>query len=135
MLHNQLCCSFFILFPSVHISLFMFCVTSFCPQSISFISSTIVHPIHFIYPSPSHSHLPHLVAFISFNISFNFIVTFTLQPIPSLEVKELGVSLDKVLVLDIHYLKLNCSGFTTPCLFIPNKYNRINLILVLGSTL
>ena len=48
-------------------------------------------------------------------------VSSTFQPIPSLEINNLQVSLDKFLILDIYYLKLSSSGFTTPCLFILNK--------------
>ena len=43
----------------------------------------------------------------------------------SLEINNLQVSLDKFLIIDIHYLKLNSGGFTTLLLFILNKkYNR-----------
>ena len=53
--HDQLHCSCFISFPSVHTSLFMF---HFC-----FLQST-VYLIHFIYHIPSHSHLPFLIALV-----------------------------------------------------------------------
>ena len=91
--------------------------------------------VSFLFPSvhsPSHSfHLPQSISFI-FTLfgcihiawSFNLIVSFIFQPISSLEINDLRVSLDKFLILDIHYLKLKSSGFTTPCFFILNKkYN------------
>ena len=59
--------------------------------------------------------------------SFNLIVSFTFQPIPSLEINDLRVSLEKFLILDIHYLKPTFDVFTTPCLFILNKkYNMVS---------
>ena len=82
----------------------MFHLILFSPQSISFIF-TWFGCIHITW-------------------SFNHIVSFTFQAIPSLEISDLRVSLDKFLILDINYLKLNSGGFTTPCLFILNKkYN------------
>ena len=71
----------------------MFHFISFSPQSISFISSTIVHLVH-IYLSWLH----HITW------SFNLIVSFTFQPIPSLEINDLRVSLDKFLILDRYSL-------------------------------
>ena len=58
--------------------------------------------------------------------SFNLIVNFTVQPISSLEINDLGVSLDKFLILDRYSMKLTFGVFTTPCLLILNKkYNTI----------
>ena len=126
MLHYRFHCSCFISFPSVHTSLFMFHLIFFSPYFIDHVS--------FLFPSvhsPSHSfHLPKSVLFIftlfgctHITWSFNLIVSFTFQPIPSLEINDLRlrVFLDKFLILDFHYLKLNSGGFTTPCLFILNK--------------
>ena len=124
MLHYQLHCPCFISFPSVHTSLFIFHFISFSLHFNDHVS--------FLFPSvhsPSHSfHLPKstLFIFILFGCihitwSFNLIVSFTFQSILSLEINDLLVSLDKCLILDIHYLKLNSGGFTTPCLFILNK--------------
>ena len=81
-----------------------------------FFQSTI-HLIHFIV------HIVHisLIGYIYITWSFNHIVSFTFQPIPSLEINDLRVSLDKFLILGIHYLRLNCGDFATVCLFILNK--------------
>ena len=49
---------------------------------------------------------------------------------PSLEINGLRMSLYKFLILDIHYLKLNSGGFTTPCLFILNK--KYNTVILFG---
>ena len=130
MLHYQLRCSCFILFLSVHTSLFMFHLISLSPDFIDHVSFLIL-----LVHSPSHSsHLPQSISFmftlfgcIHITWSFNLIVSFTFQPIPSLEINNLQVSLDKFLILDIHYLKLTFSVFTTPCLFILNKkYNMVS---------
>ena len=89
MLHYRPHCSCFISFSSV--------------QFITFISSTIVYLIH-IYHIWLHS----------VTSSFNLIVSFTFQPIPSLEINALGVSLDKVPILDRYLLlELNPCGFNT----------------------
>ena len=124
MLHYQLHCPCFISFPSVHTSLFIFHFISFSLHFNDHVS--------FLFPSvhsQSHSiHLPKstLFIFILFGCihitwSSNLIVSFTFQSILSLEINDLQVSLDKCLILDIHYLKLNSGGFTTPCLLILNK--------------
>ena len=107
MLHYRLHCSCFILFPSVHTSLFMFHLISLSPHFIDHVS--------FLFPSvhsPSHSfHLPQSISFmftlfgcIHITWSFNLIVSFTFQPIPSLEINDLRVSLDKFLILDRYSL-------------------------------
>ena len=107
LLHSWLHCSCFISFPSVHTSLFMFHLISFSPHFIDHVS--------FLFPSvhsPSHSfHLPQSISFmftlfgcIHITWSFNLIVSFTFQPIPSLEINDLQVSLDKFLILDRHSL-------------------------------
>ena len=87
-------CSCFISFPLVHTLLFMFHFISFSPQSISFISSTTVHLI-LTFTLFGCTHI---------TSSFNLIVSFTFQLIPSLEIKDLRVFLDKVLILDRHSL-------------------------------
>ena len=71
--------------------------------------------VSFLFPSvhsPSHSfHLPQSISFmftlfgcIHITWSFNLIVCFTFQPIPSLEINNLQVSLDKFLILDRYSL-------------------------------
>ena len=77
-LHYRLHCSCFISLPSVCTSLFMFYFLSFSLRSISFNLSTIVHLIH-IY----HIFWTHITP------SFNLIVSFTFQPIPSPEINDL----------------------------------------------
>ena len=100
--------------------------------SFHFFQSTLDH-VSFLFPSvhsPSHSvHLPYsiVVMFTLFGCthitwSFNLLVSFTFQLILSLEINNLQMSLDQFLiVIDIHYLKLNYSGFSSPCLFILNE--------------
>ena len=123
-------CSCFILFLPDHTSLFMFHLISLSPHFIDHVS--LFPSVH----SPSHSfHLPQSISFmftlfgcIHIKWSFNLIVSFTFQPIPSLEINDKQVSLDKFLILDIHYLKLTFGVFTTPCLFIlSKKYNTHKL--------
>ena len=77
---------------TLHWSCFIF--ISFSPQSISFISSTIVHLL-FIFTLFGCTHI---------TWSFNLIVSFTFQPISSLEINDLRVSLDKFLILDRYSL-------------------------------
>ena len=89
-LHYRLHCLCFISFPSVHTSLIMF--------HFYFLQST-VHLIHFICHSPSRSYFT-LFGCIHITWSFNFIVSFTFQPIRSLEINDLRVSLDKFLIWD-----------------------------------
>ena len=107
MLHYRLHCSCFILFPSVHTSLFIFHLISLSPPFIDHVL--------FLFPSvhsPSHSfQLPQSISFmftlfgcIHITWSFNLIVSFTFQPIPSLEINDLRVSLDKFLILDRYSL-------------------------------
>ena len=73
-----------------------------CPQSISFVSSTTVHLIYFIYHNACHSHLPYLVALISQRDSTLFWLSLFRQF--SVEFNDLGVSLGKVLILDRYLL-------------------------------
>ena len=82
----------------VHVSSYFFQSTLHCscfmvifisPQFISFISPITVHLIH-IY----------VFGCIHITWSFNHIVSFTFQPIPSLGVRNLRVSLNKFLILD-----------------------------------
>ena len=88
-------------------SLFMFHLISFSPHFIDHVS--------FLFPSaqsPSHSfHLPQTISFIftlfgciHITWPFNHFVSFTFQPIPSLEMNNLPVSLDKFLILDKYSL-------------------------------
>ena len=104
---------------------FMFRFIPFSPHYIDHVSflSASVHSL-------SHSfHLPQSISFILalfgctlITWSFNLIASFTFQPIQSLEIYDLRVSLDKFLSqIDIHYLKLNSGSFTTTCLLISNK--------------
>ena len=88
MLHYRLHCSCFILFPSVHNSLFMF--------HRYFLQST-VHLIHFTYRSPSRSYLSYLVAFILHGHSTMLSVSLFSQ---SLGISNLRVSLDEFFILD-----------------------------------
>ena len=82
----------------VHVSSYFLQSTLHCSRFISFPS---VH-------SPSHSfHLPQSISFIftlfgciHITWSFNLIVSFTFQPIPSLEINNLRMSLDKFFILD-----------------------------------
>ena len=71
--------------------------------------------VSFLFPSvhsPSHSfHLPQSISFIftlfgciHVTCSFNLIVIFTFQPIPSLQIDDLQMSLDKFLILDRYSL-------------------------------
>ena len=88
-------------------SLFMFHLIFFSPHFI-------IHVL-FLFPSvhsPSHLfHLPQSISFIftlfdyiHITWSFNHIVSFTFQPIPSLEINDLRVSLDKFLISDRYSL-------------------------------
>ena len=80
-----------------------------------FLQSHFIVQVSFLLPSvhsPSHSfHLPQSISFmftlfgcIHITWSFNLIVSFTFQPIPSLEINDLRVSLDKFLILDRYSL-------------------------------
>ena len=112
---------------TLSISLFMFHLISVSPHFIDHVS--------FWFPSihiPSHSfHVPQSISFIftlfdciHITWPFKLIISFTFQPIPSLEINNLLVPSDKYLIIDRYYLKLTCGGFTTPRLFILNKkYN------------
>ena len=88
-------------------SLIMFHIISLSPHFIDHVS--------FLFPSvhsPSHSfHLPQSISFmftlfgcIHITWSFNFIVSFSFHPIPSLEINDLRESLDKILILDRYLL-------------------------------
>ena len=76
---------------TLHWSCFIF--ISFKPHSTSFISSTTVHLIHITLFGCTH-----------ITWSFNLIVNFTFQPIPSMEINNLRVSLNKFLILDRYSL-------------------------------
>ena len=82
-------------------SLFIFHIISLSPHFIDHVS--------FLFPSvhsPSHSfHVPQSISLvftlfgcIHITWSFNLTVSFTFQPIPSLEINDLRVSLDKFLI-------------------------------------
>ena len=88
-------------------SLIMFHIISLSPHFIDHVS--------FLFPSvhsPSHSfHVPQSISLvftlfgcIHITWSFNLTVSFTFQPIPSLEINDLRVSLDKFLILDRYSL-------------------------------
>ena len=107
MLHYWHHCSYFISYLSVHTSLFMFHLISSSPHFIDHVS--------FLFPSvhsPSHSfHVPQSISLvftlfgcIHITWSFNLTVSFTFQPIPSLEINDLRVSLDKFLISDRYSL-------------------------------
>ena len=89
-----------LLFPSVHISLFMFYCYSFSPHFINHVS-LLFPSVH----SPSHSPtIFPLFGCIHITWSFNLMVSFTFQPIPSMEINDLPMSLDKFLILDKYSL-------------------------------
>ena len=105
-LQSTLHCLCFISFPSVHTSLFMLHLISFSPHFI-------VHvPSHFLQSTFHWS----CIIFISFRSqsisliliyikwSLNVIVSFNFQPILSLEINNLRVSLDKLLISNIYSL-------------------------------
>ena len=107
LLHYRLPCSCFILFPSVHTSLFMFHLSSVSPHFIdhvSFLFSSVHSPSHSFHLLRSISLTFTLFGCIHITWSFNLIVSFTFQPIPSLEINDLWVSLDKSLILDRYSL-------------------------------
>ena len=85
-------------------SLFMFHLISFSLHFIDHVSfyflQSTVHLIHFIYHSPSHSHLSYLFALILHGNS----TYCQFQLIPSLLINDLRVSLDKFLIWDIYSL-------------------------------
>ena len=62
-----------------------------------------VHLIHFNYHSPSRSNLPYLAVFVLHGQS-TILSVFFFQPILSLEINDLRVSLDKFLILDRYSL-------------------------------
>ena len=114
-------------------SLFMFHLISFSPHFIDHVS--------FLFPSvhnPSHSfHLPQSISFMftllfgCIHITWSFIVSFTFQPILSLEINDLQVSLDEFLILDRYSLytwsEADLQCFVTPYLFTLNKkYNKMD---------
>ena len=114
-------------------SLFMFHLISFSPHFIDHVS--------FLFPSvhnPSHSfHLPQSISFMftllfgCIHITWSFIVSFTFQPILSLEINDLQVSLVEFLILDRYSLytwsEADLQCFVTPYLFTLNKkYNKMD---------
>ena len=107
---------------TVHISSHFLQSTLHCSCFIFYFLQSAVHLIYFIYHSPPHLYLPYLLH----SWSFSLIVRFTFQPIPSLEINNLRLSLDKYLIWDRYsLLEAELRGFTTPCLFVlSKKYNR-----------
>ena len=118
----------------------MFHLISLSPHFIDHVSLLFpsVHP-------PSHSfHLPQSISFMftSFGLthiisSFNLIVSFTFQPIPSLEINDLRVSLDKFLISDRYSLletDLRCLYYSLP-LYIKREIQQayINLTNKIGK--
>ena len=110
------------------------------------LSPHFIDHVSFLFPSvhsPSHSfHLPQSISLmftlfgcIHITWSFNLTVSFTFQPIPSLEVNDLRVSLDKFLILDrysllevdlrwfyyslSHYIKQEIQQYVTLCAINP----------------
>ena len=78
-------------------------------------SPHFIDHVSFLFPSvhsPSHSfHVPQSISLvftlfgcIHITWSFNLTVSFTFQPIPSLEINDLRVSLDKFLISDRYSL-------------------------------
>ena len=133
-IHYWLHYSCFILFPSVHTSLIMFHFISLSPPHF-------IDHVSFLFPSvhnPSHSfHLPQSISFMftllfgCIHITWSFIVSFTFQPILSLEINDLQVSLDEFLILDRYSLytwsEADLQCFVTPYLFTLNKkYNKMD---------
>ena len=107
MLHYRLHCSCFTLFLSVHTFLSMFHLISFSPHFIDHVSllfPSVHSPSHSFHLSQSISFIFTLFGCIHITWSFNLIVSFTFQPIPSLEINDLRVSLDKFLILDRYSL-------------------------------
>ena len=81
----------------------------------TFLSPDFIDHVSFLFPSvhsPSHSfHVPQSISLvftlfgcIHITWSFNLTVSFTFQPIPSLEINDLRVSLDKFLISNRHSL-------------------------------
>ena len=105
MLHYRLHCSCFTLFLSVHTFLFMFHLISFSPHFIDHVS-LLFPSVHSPSHSPTTVHLVHisLIWCIHITWSFNLILSFNFQPIPSLEINDLRMSLDKSLILDKYSL-------------------------------
>ena len=108
MLHYRLHCSCFILFPSDHTSLFMFHFSSVSSHFIVYVSLLFpsVHcPSHSFGLSQSISFIFALFGCIHITWSFNHIVSFTFQPILSLGISGLRVSLNEFLILDRYSLR------------------------------
>ena len=122
MLRYRLHCSCFILFHLVH-TLHCSCFISVPPVHTSLLMFHCYETVH----SPSHSF--HLSQFISFIFalfgcihitwSFNHIIGVTFQPVPSLGISDLRVSLDKFLILDRYsLLEVALRWFYYSCVFI-----------------
>ena len=85
--------------------LFMFHLISFSPHFNDYVSF-LFHSVH----NSSHSfHLPQSTSFIftlfgCIHMTWSFNLSFTFQPIPSLEINDLRVSLDKFLIIDRYSL-------------------------------
>ena len=101
----------------------MFNLISFSPHFIDHVSFYFLHStVHLIYFI--NIHIYHIWLH-SYYIVIQLYCQFHFSANPVLKINDPQVSLDQVLILDIHYLKLNSGGFITPCFFISNeKYNR-----------
>ena len=85
----------------------MFHLICFSPHFIdhvSFLFSSVQIPSHSFHPPQFISFILTLFDCIHITWSSNHIVSFTFQPIPSLEINDLLMSLDKFLILDRHSL-------------------------------
>ena len=105
-LQSTLHCLCFISFPSVHTSLFMLHLISFSPHFIvhvpsHFLQSTL-HWSCIIFISFRPQSISLILIYIKW--SLNVIVSFNFQPIKSLEINNLRVSLDKLLISNIYSL-------------------------------
>ena len=101
-LQSILRCLCFISFPSVLDSLFLFYLISFSPcfiDHVSFLFSSVHSQFYSFHLSYSISFKFTLFGFTCITSLFNLIVSFTFQPILSLEIKHLRVYLDKFLIL------------------------------------
>ena len=106
-LQSTVHCFCLISFPSVHSSLFMWHLISSSPDFIDHVLShslqSTVHHIHFIYHSPSHSHLPYL--FVLILHSHPTLCHFHFSANPFCRNKRTrGVFLDKVLITNVYLL-------------------------------
>ena len=96
-----------LVFVTLSTLLFIFHLISFSPHLIvhvSFLLLSVHSPSHSFYLPQSISFIFTLFGCIHITWPFNLIVIFTFQPIPSLEIDDLRLSLDKFLILDRYLL-------------------------------